>query len=116
MLLNPGFAEADGVAGLVVFDVLQHDDMVGAGGYGSTGHDFDRLTLRKLHARHLDGVAGPDLADDRERLAGSQIGGMASVAIASGAVERRLIAVSEHRAPEHAAERIRKADNFSLAA
>jgi hypothetical protein len=67
----------------------------------------------QLDAGKLDGVSGADLADDFQRIVGAEVDGVTSVSIAGGAIEGRLIAISQHRPAQNAAEGVGKRDSVN---
>ena len=88
------------------FNVLEHDDAIGAGGDGSTGHDFPCFALGSGPAGALPACVEP--------ATGSAVRGgfrcAAGVAIAGGAREKGLIIVGGDRGGEDATGGGRESD------
>jgi hypothetical protein len=80
--------------------VFDHEDGVGAGRDGSSGHDLDGLVGGKSGAGPE--LAGAELADDFEVGFRVPIGGAEGEAVAGGAVEGGLVAIREERGGEDA--------------
>ena len=76
---------------------------IGPGGHSSAGHDLDTGAGSKGLG---DGVAGFDFADATQSCALDSVGSTDCVAIAGGAVERRIVAVGADVLGESVAEGI----------
>ena len=100
-----GRIESNGIVGF--FDVLEHDDAIGSGGYGGAGHDFPGFAFGQRSGGRLAGVCR---SGDGERLVRGSFSGAAGVAIAGGAREGRLIVVSGDGGGEDAIEGVGERD------
>ena len=69
VLFGATVSETNALGVHVIVNVLEHHDVVGAGGDGCSGHDLDRSAMRKFDRVMLDRVAGADLSGDSKRLA-----------------------------------------------
>lgn len=89
------------------FDVLEHDDAVGAFGDGRAGHDLPCGGRGQRGGRGFAGVGGSGNGEDD--VCGG-FGGAACVAVASGAREGWLIVVGEKRSGEDAVGSVGQVD------
>lgn len=95
-----GGREADAV--FSIFNVLKHNDGIGACGHRRAGHD---LKCRAgLEGRGWCGLASAESADNRKPVSGGDCGGLNGIAVTCGAVEGREVAVGVDGCGEDAAE------------
>ena len=78
--------------------MFHHDDAVGTGWNRGSGHDLNRLA--DADQTRID-LTGPDFA--RHSQTSGQVGGSCGEAIADGAVERRVVAISNGVLGQHTA-------------
>ncbi len=89
--------------------VFDHDDGIGTGGHGGTGHDFDALAGADLAG---EACAGADFADDLE--GAGEVGSADGVAIADAAGGGGIVAVGGEVGGEDAVGGVEEGDGFGF--
>jgi hypothetical protein len=104
------FAETDAV--VRDFDVLEHNDGVGAFGDGCAGHDLECDAGSERHGRRQ--LTGAEDSCNWKPIACGERSGLDGVAIAGGAVEGRKVAVGKDGRGKDAVEGFEERERFGL--